>query len=148
MLTSDQLRMARAALRLSVNDLAARAGIGKGTIARIEVGYGAYMLTLRRLREVLEEAGVAFIDANGAAGAGVRLKLGVEPTPPKRTTSGSAETAEDGDDVVKVLDQDMADYWRERPELWAQLSEGGRQALSDEMFGDPFAADEAFSANG
>jgi transcriptional regulator with XRE-family HTH domain len=147
MLTSDQLRMARAALRLSVNDLAAQAGISKGTIARIEVGYGAYMLTLRRLREVLEDAGVEFIDANGAGGAGVRLKLSVEPTPPKRSVDEGQETAEDGDDVaVKVLDQEMADYWRERPELWAQLSEGGRQALSDEMFGDPLAADEAFGA--
>jgi hypothetical protein len=38
----------------------------------------------------------------------------------------------------------MADYWAERPEQWASFSQSGRQALSIEMFGDPYAADEAF----
>jgi hypothetical protein len=38
----------------------------------------------------------------------------------------------------------MAAYWAERPEQWAALSDTARQVLSTEMFGDAFAADEAF----
>jgi transcriptional regulator with XRE-family HTH domain len=164
MITADQLRMARAALRLSVNELAALAGIGKGTIARIEVGYTAYTLTLRRLREVLEEAGVVFIDADGDAGVGVRLKKGLEPTPPKRSTDDDEATGEEGqgglkaawDDIEEAADLDalldeasapdpgMADYWRTAPELWASLSEGGRETLSRSMFGDCRAAGEGY----
>jgi transcriptional regulator with XRE-family HTH domain len=166
MLTSDQLRMARAALRLSVNELAALAGIGKGTIARIEVGYTAYALTLRRLREVLEEAGVIFIDADGDAGAGVRLQKGLEPTPPKRSAEEDEATGENGggglktawDDIEEAADLDallgetpdpgMAEYWRTAPELWASLSEGGRETLSRTMFGDCRAAGEGYFRGG
>jgi transcriptional regulator with XRE-family HTH domain len=160
MLTSDQLRMARAALRMSVNDLAALAGVSKGTIARIEVGYTAYTLTLRRLREVLEEAGVIFIEEDDGAGHGVRLKKGLEPTPQKHTAGEDEAAGETGDGGMKAawddfeddtdldalqseapaLDPGMAEYWRTDPELWARLSEGGRETLSRTMFGDMRAA--------
>jgi transcriptional regulator with XRE-family HTH domain len=154
MLTSDQLRGARALLRLSVNDLAARAGIGKGTIARIEAGFSAYTLTLRRLREVLEESGVIFIDASEDAGAGVRLKLGVEPTPPKRAADDSSENAEDGDGGFKAAPWDeesepvapeIADlrrYWSAHPEEWASLAAVSRHVLLREMGLDSLGAEE------
>jgi hypothetical protein len=34
----------------------------------------------------------------------------------------------------------MAEMWRDDPELWARLSEGGRETLSRSMFGDTRAA--------
>ncbi len=38
------------------------------------------------------------------------------------------------------LNPDMAEMWREDPELWARLSQGGRETLSTRMFGDCRAA--------
>lgn len=67
--------MARAALGLSVRELAQRTGIADSTILRFETGRGGILAAnLNRLQEVLEESGVAFISAGPDGGAGVRLK--------------------------------------------------------------------------
>ena len=42
------------------------------------------------------------------------------------------------------LNPDMAEMWRADPELWARLSEGGREMLSRSMFGDCRAATEGY----
>jgi predicted transcriptional regulator len=64
MLTAEQLRGSRAMLRLSVEDLAAAAGIGPATIKRMEASTGmlgsSKYTTLERLRKALEDAGVIF----------------------------------------------------------------------------------------
>ena len=39
---------------------------------------------------------------------------------------------------------DMAEMWLADPELWARLSEGGRETLSRSMFGDCRAAAEGY----
>ena len=39
---------------------------------------------------------------------------------------------------------DMAEMWRADPELWARLSEGGRETLSRSMFDDTRAATADF----
>ena len=100
MITNDQLRMARAALRLNITDLAKLAGINKGTIVRIEAGFGAHPLTLKQLQEVLEIAGVIFIEADDNAGPGVRLKLGAEI--PQRAPGEGAEPGEAGEGGMKA----------------------------------------------
>ena len=64
--------MARAAVKLSVRDLAEAAGVTANTISRIENGSDAKASTLAALRAALEAAGVEFIPENGG-GAGVRL---------------------------------------------------------------------------
>lgn len=75
MLVSTQVRMARAALGLSVRELAQRTGIADSTILRFETGRGGILAAnLNRLQEVLEESGVAFISADPDGGPGVRLK--------------------------------------------------------------------------
>ena len=61
-ITGEQLRMARAALKMTLRDLAARAGVDKGTLVRIEAGNSAHPLTLKQVRQVLEAAGVLFIE--------------------------------------------------------------------------------------
>lgn len=69
-----QIRMARAALRWSVQDLAAKAGLAANTVSRFEVGREAMVDSVRRMEKALEKAGVIFIPADASAGPGVRLK--------------------------------------------------------------------------
>lgn len=65
---SAQLRMARAALKIGVRDLAAMSGVTANTISRIENESDAKQSTMKSLQTALESAGVEFIDG------GVRLK--------------------------------------------------------------------------
>ncbi|WCK72371.1 helix-turn-helix transcriptional regulator [Agrobacterium tumefaciens] len=72
MLTADQVRMARAALKWGVRDLAERASVTPATVTRIEAGKPSYSSTLLAIRNAFEEAGLNFIDENGG-GVGVRF---------------------------------------------------------------------------
>jgi transcriptional regulator with XRE-family HTH domain len=72
-LTSAQCRAARALIGWSQDQLAAASKVAKATIANFETGKRTpYARTLDDVREVLEAAGVVFVDENGS-GAGVRL---------------------------------------------------------------------------
>jgi transcriptional regulator with XRE-family HTH domain len=74
-LTSVQVRIARAALGWSVADLANQSGVSGRTINRIEVEGGTKIATkanLKLIRETLEAAGVEFVGGPGD-GPGVRL---------------------------------------------------------------------------
>lgn len=71
MITGTQLRMARAALKLGVRELASAAKVSPATVTRIEGDNPANAATLGALRSTLEAAGVEF--TNGDA-PGVRLK--------------------------------------------------------------------------
>ncbi len=75
MLSSDQIRGARAVLRLSQAELAEAAAVSLETIKRLEAMDGELKVrldTLTKIKEALEKAGVEFIPENGG-GAGVRL---------------------------------------------------------------------------
>lgn len=64
MLSSCQIRAARALLRWSADELARSSGVGVATIRRIELVEGVPSCnarTLERLKEPLEAAGVEFI---------------------------------------------------------------------------------------
>lgn len=64
MITSDQIRAARALLRWSSADLAERSGIGSATIKRMESMSGipsGHVRTLLALKSALEAAGVEFL---------------------------------------------------------------------------------------
>jgi predicted transcriptional regulator len=72
MLTSEQIRGARAMLRIEQRDLAEKAGVSLETVKRIERTPGvvsAYVATVDKLRSALEAAGVEFLN-----GSGVKLK--------------------------------------------------------------------------
>jgi len=75
-LTAEQVRAARALLRIEQADLAEASGLSLPTIKRLELTrgpLGGYEKTITALRRALEKAGVEFIPENGG-GAGVRLK--------------------------------------------------------------------------
>jgi transcriptional regulator with XRE-family HTH domain len=74
MISSAQLRMARAAIRWGVRELAAKAGVTANTVTRIENGADAKQSTMERLQGALEDAGVEF--TNGEQ-PGVRLTQAV-----------------------------------------------------------------------
>jgi hypothetical protein len=76
-LNSAQIRAARALLRWSADDLARESALGLSTIKRAELAHGETSMTVANdlaVRRALEAAGVIFIDENGDAGAGVRLR--------------------------------------------------------------------------
>lgn len=75
MITSDQIRAARALLRWSADDLARHANIGVATIRRFELQEGVpsgQVRILEAVKSALEAAGVEFIGSQ-AEGVGVRL---------------------------------------------------------------------------
>ncbi|MEN5230197.1 helix-turn-helix domain-containing protein [Brevundimonas naejangsanensis] len=75
MMEPSQMRMARAALKISVRDLAKLSGVADSTILRFESGKGAILTTnMKRLEEALEAAGVVFLPADSTGGPGVRLR--------------------------------------------------------------------------
>ncbi len=68
---ANQARMARAALKLSVRDLAALARVSPNTVTRIEAGQPANNSTIAAIRSALEAAGVEFTNGDQP---GVRLR--------------------------------------------------------------------------
>lgn len=75
MLEPSQIRMARAALKISVRELSKMTGVADSTILRFESGKGAILTTnMKRMQEALEAAGVTFVPADFSGGPGVRLK--------------------------------------------------------------------------
>jgi transcriptional regulator with XRE-family HTH domain len=78
MLSSAQIRAARALIRWSAEELARQASLSVATIRRAELTEEATAMTVSNdlaVRRALEAAGVEFIDENGG-GAGVRLRKG------------------------------------------------------------------------
>jgi transcriptional regulator with XRE-family HTH domain len=76
-LSSAQIRAARALLRWSADELARKSSLGLSTIKRAELADDETSMTIANdlaVRRALEAAGVIFIDENGDAGPGVRLR--------------------------------------------------------------------------
>ncbi len=81
MISAEQLRAARAMLRLEQGALAVKAGVSIETVKRFEAMEGPLKGrddTIRSIISALEFAGIEFIDgegANGYGGAGVRFAI-------------------------------------------------------------------------
>jgi predicted transcriptional regulator len=74
--TGEQLRAARAIVRMEQSDLASKAAVSIDTIKRLERTVGAVsanVATTDAILRALEAAGVVFIAQNGG-GPGVRLR--------------------------------------------------------------------------
>jgi transcriptional regulator with XRE-family HTH domain len=125
MLTGDQLRMARAALKLSVKKTADLAGVDKGTIVRIEAGENAYVRTLKELRDVLERCGVVFLDAReGIHGPGVALACNVVVAGDAQHSAPSVGKPDSG-----LHSRAWDDEFEDATTSEAELSEDDRQLL-------------------
>ncbi|HWL82048.1 MAG TPA: helix-turn-helix transcriptional regulator [Roseomonas sp.] len=82
LLTACQVRMARAALRWPVEELARRSGVSQASIRRIESVYGVPNVTvsiLEKLRAAFEEAGIVFLADDGARDGGPGLRFSRYP---------------------------------------------------------------------
>jgi transcriptional regulator with XRE-family HTH domain len=80
MINADQIRMARAATRISVRELAKLADVSAMTVTRLENGHsGGHAETMRKIQLALEALGVEF--TNGDA-PGMKLHK------PLRTPAG------------------------------------------------------------
>jgi transcriptional regulator with XRE-family HTH domain len=168
-ITPQQFRAARAFLGWSQRDLAAKARVSRATITNFEIGISQPQVrVLDALVETLERAGIVFTSAvEGVYDPGVTFKWGM--TPPLSAPGEGAGPSEDDENGVKAawnfegeetanldallgeaptLNPGIADYWRTAPELWASLSEGGREILSRSMFGDCRAASEEYFRGG
>ncbi len=78
MITSEQIRAARALLKWSATDLSQKSQVGTATIQRMEVMEGVpsgNVRTLSAIQATLEKAGVEFIGSPVDA-PGVRLRSG------------------------------------------------------------------------
>jgi transcriptional regulator with XRE-family HTH domain len=76
LVTTRQIKAARALLGWSQSDLADRSGVSEPTVARLESAegeLGGREGTGDKIRSAIEKAGVEFIDENGG-GLGVRLR--------------------------------------------------------------------------
>jgi transcriptional regulator with XRE-family HTH domain len=74
-ITGVQVRMARAALNWTVQDLAARAAISKNTVTAVEAERSdTHATTLAAIERVLVDAGIEFLRDD--SGVGVRLLTG------------------------------------------------------------------------
>ena len=74
MVTSAQIRAARALLNWTVRDLADAAGVHRNTVTRAETDATGPGHASAAIRAALEGAGVEFIAQNGG-GPGVRLRV-------------------------------------------------------------------------
>ena len=84
MISSDQIRGARAFLRLDQADLAKAAGVSLETIKRVEAMEGELKIrldTLTKITAALEKAGIQFLSEGGP---GVQLRLAALSTKPAR----------------------------------------------------------------
>jgi transcriptional regulator with XRE-family HTH domain len=85
LVTTRQIKAARALLAWSQADLADHSGISEPTVARLEAAdgeLGGREDTTQRLRAAIELAGVEFIEENGG-GSGVRLRKSGKEKPRK-----------------------------------------------------------------
>ncbi|AMK22735.1 MULTISPECIES: helix-turn-helix domain-containing protein [unclassified Sphingobium] len=108
MITSQQMRAARALLGIDQRQLAALAGVSLPTIQRMEASDGqvrSVVDTLVKVINALEIAGVEIIGENAVSngiGRGVRLKETAAGKQPRRTLSmlfDQAELPADQDDA-------------------------------------------------
>lgn len=99
MITSAQMRAARALLGIDQKTLAEKAGVSVPTVQRMEASQGnvrGVVESLTRIVEALNQAGIELIGDNAVSaqgGRGVRLR---QPAAPVQLTPPVADDGQDG----------------------------------------------------
>ena len=135
-MNGDQLRMARALLRLTVRELAQTSGVDKMAIVRFEAGRNPHAATLTKLRTALEEHGIVFIGAVSTFHEPtVAMRFGMKP--PAVTEGDEAEENGAADHPLgqKTIAA-MRDYWKQG-QRWLSLRPISRKVLMRTMGGEP-----------
>jgi transcriptional regulator with XRE-family HTH domain len=74
-MTPEQMRMARAALGITVREIEARTGVNKNTVSRYEAGRDVLSSALQKLEKLFRDEGIIFVDEDALGGQGVRLPI-------------------------------------------------------------------------
>jgi transcriptional regulator with XRE-family HTH domain len=91
-MTPDQLRMARALLRMPITRLAELAGVDKMVLVRYEGGRKAQPSSISKIRSALAEQGVVFVGAiEPLIEATVALRYGAKAPDESRDGDGQDE---------------------------------------------------------
>lgn len=155
-MTSEQLRMARALLRIGVRELAAMAGVSKTTVVRFEAGGKPHASVEEKLQAALQSQGVIFIGAvEPFHGPTVAMRWGMQPPTPKSDDDGdeAGDENDDGGHKMRAWDETddefdddekaaMFTYWT-APERWNGLSQESRKAFT-RFFGKALHGDEPY----
>ena len=91
MIRSVQLRMARAALRMSVRALAQMADVDKNTISRCESGARVMSDSLEKLERALIDLGIVFVGEDDQLGPGIRIRKTIDNHPKRRKPNHKME---------------------------------------------------------
>ncbi len=145
-MTAEQLRMARALLRISVRELAKLANVDKNTVTGLESGAKGQAATIVRLTEALQSRGVLFIPAlEGIHGAAVSMRWGIEPPAVPHDDEEAGDDGEEmslqsgaSDDADAISPEEIEGlrrYWSEG-DRWEHLSVSSRKALG-RVIGQP-----------
>jgi transcriptional regulator with XRE-family HTH domain len=144
-ISPGQCRAARALLGWAQRDLEERSRVSKKAIADFERGASSPQArTIDDLVEAFDAAGIEFLPVQDeVSGLGVRFRFGFDE--PSRTSDSDSDggTPTSGRKPLKGSEDDVS-YWTTHPHEWAALSQASRHVLSADMFGDAYAADEAF----
>src|SRR5271165_1858025 len=87
-MTPAQLRMARAALEMTVREVEERTGVNKDTISRYESGKEILASALQALEKLFRDEGIVFLDQDASGGIGIRLP---SHAPAKRSTKNGGK---------------------------------------------------------
>ena len=128
-MNGDQLRMARALLRLTVRELAQAAGVDKMAIVRFEAGRNPHAATLTKLQGALEERGIVFIGAvTTFHEPTVAMRFGMKPPAANDGDDDTEENSLTSPTLSPRRIAAMRDYWKVGAR-WLTLRAASRKIL-------------------
>jgi transcriptional regulator with XRE-family HTH domain len=105
-ITAEQLRAARALLKLGQQDLSEMTGVSVPTIKRLEGGTGplrATYETVASIVEALDSLGIEWIDGNGHEPTVALKKAPKDATGPKKTVTKRGSRDDGGFDAIAAF---------------------------------------------
>jgi transcriptional regulator with XRE-family HTH domain len=95
-MTPAQLRMARAALKLTVREIEERTGVNKDSISRFEAGREILSGSHQRLEQLFLEAGVIFLAPDDQGREGIKVKIVAGRTSAAKPSAGMRKSRRAG----------------------------------------------------